>query len=167
MKKLMLLFTAFLFVTGSFAASVINPEIPKLKASDIFIPVGNNGKTISFMELSAISTKDFQFLTGEKMNFFERLSFNLSQKKLKKVINADGTIDNKKFEKLKFGENDKAGFRGGFFLGLILSVFGVLICPLNSATHKGDSYKRSKLNGVWIVLIGCGIVVLIGLLVLL
>jgi len=119
------------------------------------------------MELSAISTKDFQSLTGKKMKFFEKLSFKLGQKKFKNMINADGTVNNKKLEKLKFGENDGVGFGGGFFLGLILSIFGVLICPLNSATHKGDSYKRSKLNGVWIVLIGCGIVVLIGLLVLL
>ena len=167
MKKLLFLLTVLLFVSGSFASSVINPEIPKLKASEIFIPVGNNRKTISFMELSAISTKYFQSLTGKKMKFFEKLSFKLGQKKFKNMINADGTVNNKKLEKLKFGENDGVGFGGGFFLGLILSIFGVLICPLNSATHKGDSYKRSKLNGVWIVLIGCGIVVLIGLLVLL
>jgi len=167
MKKLMLLLTTVLFVTASFAFSVPGKEVPKFNAADIFIPIGNSGKTISFMELSEISTKDFQFLTGKKTNFFERLSFKLSQKKLKKMINADGTVDNKKFEKLKFGENDKAGFWGGFFPGLVLSLFGASICPVISATHKGDSYTRSKFNQVWIVLIGCAIVVLIGLLVLL
>ena len=163
MKKLMLLLTTVLFVTGSFAISVIKPEVPKLKASDIFIPVGNNGKTISFMELSAISTKDVQSLTGKKMNFFERLSFKFSQKKLKKMINADGTVDNKKFEKLKIASIEE-GFWAGFFLGLLLSVFGVLICLLISAAHKGDKYKGAAVKGS---LIGCGIGVLIALLTLL
>ena len=164
MKKLILIFTAVLFVTASFAFSVPGKEVSKFNVASIFIPVGNSGKTISFMELSAINTKDFQSLTGEKMNFFERLSFKLSQKKIKKMINADGTVDNEKFEKLKFGENDKASFWKGFIIGLLLSVIGVLICLLISVTHKGDSYKRSVFNGS---LVGCSVSVLILLLTLL
>jgi hypothetical protein len=164
MKKVILLFAAALFVTDSFASSAINPEFSKLKASEIFIPIGNNNKTISLMELSTISTKDFQSLSGKKMNFFERLSFKLSQRKLKTMINADGTVNNKKLEKLQFGNNDGVGFWGGFFLGLLLSIIGVLLCLIISAKKTGDSYKHAAITGS---LIGCGlglILVLIGLL---
>ena len=162
MKKVILLIAAVLFVTGSFASSVINPEFPKLKASEIFIPVGYSGKTISLMELSTISTKDFQSLSGKKMNFFERLSFKLGQRKLKKLINADGTLNNRILNKLKsFQSNEPDNgdlFLKGFLMGLVLGLFGVLIC---AAAGHGEN-KKSMMKGAWI---GFGIWLLIVLLI--
>ena len=163
MKKIILLFTLVLFVKGSFASSVINPEFPKPKASEIFIPVGNSGKMISLMELSTISTKDFQSLTGKQMNFFQRLSFKLGQRKLKKLIDADGILNNRTLDKIRSIQSNKPDDSGnsfikGFLMGLVLGLFGVMIC---AAAGHGEN-KQSMMKGAWI---GCGIWVLIVLLI--
>ena len=154
MKKIVLLFTVVLFSTSSFS-SAIKPVDPKLKASEIFIPIGNNGKQISVMELSTISTKDFQSLTGKKMNFFERLSFKLGQRKLRKLIDADGSLNNRTLTKIRSLQSNKPDDSGnlfvkGFFMGLALGLFGVMIC---AAAGHGEN-KKSMMKGAWI---GCGI----------
>ena len=46
--------------------ATIVPVQPALKASEIFLAVGKTGQLISLMELSKISSKDLQRLTGKK-----------------------------------------------------------------------------------------------------
>ena len=96
MKKILLFFTAIFLLAHSYATSIIS--VPKLNASEVYFPVGANGNTISLLELSTITTDRFETVTGRKMNFAEMISFKISQRKLRKSINPDGTIDNKRFE---------------------------------------------------------------------
>src|SRR5690348_11661667 len=108
MKKILLFVTAILLLAHSYATSII--PAPKLNANEIYLPVGANGTTISLLELSTITTDRFETVSGRKMNFAEKISFKISQRKLRKSINPDGTIDNKRFEKLLAKRGGETGF---------------------------------------------------------
>jgi hypothetical protein len=87
-----------------------------------------------------------QTLTERKMNFTERISFRIAQKKLRKNIAADGTIEKKKLEKFFLKRSGETGFHvGGFALGFFLGLIGVLIAYLIN-----DDYKRNRVKWAWI-----------------
>src|SRR5882757_309503 len=92
MKKILILFTTLFFLTQTYGTTTIKP--PKLKASDILIPIGNTGRSINLDELSVISSKDLQQLTGKRLKFSDKISFKMAQRKLRRTINEDGTINN-------------------------------------------------------------------------
>ena len=57
------------------------PETPfPINSSEVFIPVGNTGHLISLMDLSEISVKDFEKLSGQKMKLFDKIKFKLGQR---------------------------------------------------------------------------------------
>ena len=151
MRKFSLLILGVSVFIGSFA-SVIHP--PRLKASEIFFPVGKTGKTISLEELSKIKIKDLQLFTGHKMDFFDRLNFKTAQRKVRNMINLDGTIDSKKIDELTKRRDGETGFHlGGFALGFFLTWIGVII-----AYVINDDYKRNRVKWAWI---GFGTVVVL------
>lgn len=156
MKKLLLLFTAICFITSSFAAFEVKPVAKK--ASEIFLPVGQD-KKISLMELSTITINDFEKLTGKHLNFFDRIGFKAGQKKLRKSISFDGTINNKRLMKFTDSEGDHStGFHlGGFALGFFLGAIGVLIAYLSKSD---EDVRRNRIKWAWI---GLGAVVVIWL----
>ncbi len=89
-----------------------------------------------------------QNLTGKKMKFADRLMFKMGQGKLKRSINHDGTITSDKITKLVSakGTDMTSGFHlGGFALGLLLSLIGVLIAYLIN-----DDLKPSRVKWAWI-----------------
>ncbi|HEV8284856.1 MAG TPA: hypothetical protein VGQ09_11140 [Chitinophagaceae bacterium] len=135
----------FLIIANSFGTSnILSPG--KLKASEVYIPIGKTGKKISLLELSTISMSGLQTLTERKMNFTERISFRIAQKKLRKNIAADGTIEKKKLEKFFLKRSGETGFHvGGFALGFFLGLIGVLIAYLIN-----DDYKRNRVKWAWI-----------------
>lgn len=145
MKKTLLLLTTFYFFTSAFAAF----EIKSLnKANEIFLSVGKDIK-ITVMDLSVISIKDFEKLTGRHLNFFDRLGFSAGQKKLQKSIDPDGTINNQQL--LKF-TNPKEGHSvgsaiGWFFIGWFLSIIGVLLAYVIQAE---DTVKKHRIKWAWI-----------------
>ena len=118
-----------------------------MKASEIFVAVGSSGKTISLLDLSRMSVKEFQAYTGKKMNFANRLMFKAAQRKLRNDINPDGTMNSAKVAKMvSKGTSATSGFHlGGFILGLLLSVIGVLIAYLIK-----DELKPSRVKWAWI-----------------
>lgn len=157
MKKLFL-FTSFaLLLSISFATSPITaPPVKKLNAAEIFLPIGNTGKKISLLDFSKIKKHDLELLTGRKMKFFETIAFKAGQKKLRQSINPDGTIEKKKLAKFftKRAGGEEGFHAGGFFLGLILGLIGVLIAYLIKDDKKQNRVKWSWIGwGVWVIIV--------------
>jgi len=146
MKRLLLLSTAVLIFTASFAATT--PIKPRLKASEIMISIGN-GLRISILDLSRISIKEVQELRGEKLKFADRLAFKAAQKKLRNTINPDGTLENKVFKNLKRAEDHTTGFHlGGFALGFFVGLIGVIIAYIID-----DENKKNRVKWAWLGLL--------------
>lgn len=152
MKKIFLLLVVVLFAASSFA--VVAPTSKNPQASSIMLPVGKTGKTISLQDLSVISTRDFQLLTGNKMNLAERVGFKLAQKQIRSSINADGSVNSKKLASVVKKADGTSGFHlGGFALGFFLGLIGVLIAYLIKDEKKPNRVKWSWIGfGVWVVL---------------
>ena len=159
MKKVLLLLLATIVIAGSYATSVSETK-PVLNANQIFLPVGKTGKTISLMELSQISLRDFEVLTNQKMKFFDRLAFKAGQKKLRKNIAEDGTLKKKKLEKMmtKYYGGETGFHFGGFALGFFLGLIGVLIAYLIK-----DEYKKNRVKWAWIAV---GILLVLNIIIL-
>lgn len=146
--------------TPSVSLSLANTkpsEVPVLNANQIMLPIGNTGKTISLMALSEISVKDFETISGKKLGFFDKIGFKLGQRKLRNKIEADGTIKSKVMKKLasKMAADGETGFHvGGFALGLLLGLIGVLIAYLINDDKKSNRVKWAWIGwGVWVVIL--------------
>ena len=143
MKNYILLFLSFFIQAASFGFSgksiSINPAIP---ASELFVAVGKDANKISLLGLSKISVKEYQHLSGSKLNLFQRVSFKIAQKKLQHDINSDGTINTTTLKKYYSNEDHTTGFHfGGFALGFFLSLIGVGI-----AFFIGGDARRNRVN---------------------
>ena len=154
MKKLLLLLTAFCFFANSFASFEVKPV--SKKASEIFIPVGNTGQKISLMDLSNISVKDFENISGKHLNFFDRLIFKASQKKLKHSFNHDGTLNNKRLMKYMTDDSevttlDKIGW---LVKGLILGPLAVIFAYLLLKDDRRELIKWSWFGFIGFIIIG-------------
>ena len=143
MKKILaLLCIVFIFNFSVVSASVIEP---KVNASSILFPVGKTGQKISLLDLANIKMKDFEKLRGQKMKFADKIAFKTAQKKVRDNIDNDGTINSKKFNKF-FKKSGETGFHvGGFALGFLLGLIGVLIAYIIN-----DDYKRNRVKWAWI-----------------
>jgi hypothetical protein len=143
-KKIMSFLVVLFAFTAVQAFTSVTPTAPL--AQDVMLPVGKTGKFISLADLSTISPKNFAELSGTKMNFAQKAVFKLSQKQLKKSINADGTINSKKLNKfLKKAEG--GGFHlGGFALGFFLGLLGVLLAYV----AFNDDLKSQRVKWSWI-----------------
>jgi len=123
-----------------------------LKANEVYLPVGNTGQLISLMELSQISVKDFEKLSGKKMKFGDKIKFKLGQRDLKKNINEDGTFNSKKFDNYLESQSQSKRLLGinwaGLALGLFLSLIGVLIAYLLSGENKQNMIKWAWIGAI-------------------
>lgn len=156
MKKVFALLMAFALVAQSFAA--VNVTVPPKKASEVFIPIGNTGKQLSLQELSQIKIKDFEAFSGRNMKLADKVTFKLAQREIRKNISHDGTINSKKLNKFfnKAADGTSGFHLGGFALGFLLGLIGVLIAYL-----LNDDKKSNRVKWAWI---GLGVVVVIYLL---
>ncbi|MFN2439785.1 MAG: hypothetical protein ABR503_11345, partial [Chitinophagaceae bacterium] len=155
MKKAISLFLAFVILCSAYANNLSVPtlfsatptvEKPVLNAKNVKLRVGNTGKTISLMELSTINIKEFETLTNKKMKALDRVGFKLGQKKLRNKLEADGTIKSKAITKYasKMAQDGETGFHiGGFALGFLLGLIGVLIAYLINDDKKSNRVKWS------------------------
>jgi len=150
MKKVIILFAfiaSFSSINSTTNSIPSSAAKPPLKADEVYLPVGKTGHLISLMDLSRISVKDFETLSGEKMKFSEKVQFKLSQRQLKKSINEDGTFSRKSIEKYLTKPPVGGGgvfSLGGLLLGLFLSLIGVLIAYLIGKDNK------SRIRWAWI-----------------
>lgn len=97
MKRILTLSFCFsLFISSYAKTNVVLPkENPKLNANAVMIPVGKNGEKVSLMELSQMSTKNYEELTGRKMNLAKKIEFKLIQRNLRNSISENGTVKTK------------------------------------------------------------------------
>lgn len=165
MKRFFTLSLALFMVTAAIAKTNLvvlptKPKAPKVNANQILVPIGKNGETVSLMDLSRMKVKDLEAFSGEKMKLSEKIGFAIAQKQLRNNISSDGTINNKKLEKALAKAGGTSDFNlGGFALGLLLSIIGLLIAYL----IKGNNHA-SFIKWAWI---GFGISLVIWLIVLL
>ncbi len=103
MKRILTLSLALSFLVASFAAGTSTIVVPKKSstpnANEILVPIGKNGQKVSLMDLSNMKTKDFETLTGKKLNLTNKLALKIMQKKLKNSIDANGNINSKMLNK--------------------------------------------------------------------
>jgi hypothetical protein len=155
MKKIIAFFILIAAFSVAYSTATVGVK-PPVKANEVYLPLGKTGQLISLQELSSIKLKDFEKLTGKEMKFFDKLNFKLGQRQLKKSINADGTFSKKKVEKYfsKAAEGGGGFNAGGFFLGLLLGLIGVLIAYLIKDDKKRNRVKWAWIGwGVWVVIL--------------
>ncbi len=160
MRKCLLLVTAICFTFASIAS--LTPKNPPLKASEVFIPIGTAGERISLLDLSQLKIREYQELTGKKMKLMDKIAFKAAQRQLKNSINYDGTFNSKKIEKfIKKRSLAGEGFQaGGFFLGFLLGLIGVLIAYLINDDQKSNRVKWAWLGlAAWVVILLIALVV--------
>ena len=157
MRKVVLLLSAMFVLATSFAVTV-PPKKKTPKATEIYLPVGKAGELISLMGLAYAKPSELQQLTGKKMSFTDKMGFKVAQRKLRQSINNDGTINNKQLAKLaRKAGGDGTGFHlGGFALGFLLGLIGVLIAYLIN-----DDLKKARTKWAWI---GLGVVIILAIL---
>jgi hypothetical protein len=108
---------------------------------------------MSVEEFLSLTPKKFRQLTGEKLSIPQKISLKIAQKRVKQAIKNKEAVD----ETIMATAIDTSDFNiGGFILGLLLSVVGVLIAYL-----IGDS---TVIKWAWI---GFGIFLIIFLLAVL
>lgn len=148
MKRIITLSLALFLLATCFAGvNIVEPKKPaKINANNVLIPVGKNGEKISLMDLSRMKVKELEAITGNKMKLADKVGFTLAQKQLRNSINADGTINNKKLSKVAAKADDGSGFHlGGFALGFLLGLIGVLVAYLIK-----DDKKSARVKWAWI-----------------
>lgn len=145
MKKIALFLVTIAFQLAAFATLSSSPG--PMKASDVLLPVGKTGQKITLQELSMISIGDYQKLSGQHMSLFDRMGFKMAQRELRNSIREDGTLQSDRVAQLAQKAGDAAsGFHaGGFFLGLLLGLIGVIV-----AYVINDDKKRSRVKWAWI-----------------
>lgn len=146
MKKLLLLAAAFAVMTSSFASVTPTTDLPK-NASQMFMPIGKTGQSISLKDLAEISVADYEKLSGKEMKFMQKLAFKKGQKKLKKSMNADGTLTEKGAKRLApYFAGETGVHLGGLALGFFLGFIGILLAYV----AFDDDYKKNRIKWAWI-----------------
>ena len=86
MKKMIIFIGLAAFFSSAYSTTaLISPSSTKLpvRADEVYLPVGTTGRLISLMDLSKISVKDFETLSGKKMKFLDKVSFKIGQRQLR------------------------------------------------------------------------------------
>jgi hypothetical protein len=153
--KLMLRFSLLSFVMmifnlSSSALTLPSSEpVPPKSESTVAAPLAK----MNVQDFLALTPKKYKELTGEKLSLTQKISLKLAQKKIRKAIKNNESIDSADMA----NAIDSSDFNiGGFVLGLLLSVIGVLIAYL-----IGDT---SVIKWAWI---GFGVFLVIFLLAVL
>jgi hypothetical protein len=150
LRMLKLTMLTFVFVSfGLVSSGAVLPVEPLKKESTAVSPMS----TMTVEDFLSLTPKKYKELTGEKLSLTQKISLKLAQKKIRKALKNNENID----AATMANAVDTTDFNiGGFILGLLLSVIGVLIAYL-----IGDS---SVIKWAWI---GFGVFLIIFLLAVL
>jgi len=142
MKKIKLIMLAvfsiyaFAGFNSSYGFSIVKPDPSAL------------WKYMKASEFVKLSPKEFTAITGQKLNFFQRMQFNLTKMRMKH--------DLKKNPDLKITDYMKAGGSSSFQMDILWLILGFLIIGVILAyvTHQ-ESYKiTSAWIGLGLLLLG-------------
>lgn len=131
----------------------LTSAIPPVKTKKVVIEPSTEA-SITFRELLDLSPKQYTELTGEKLNFKEKLAFSFMKKKLRndKSLNLDEKVDVK-----KAAANASGGFNiVGFLVGLLFGLIGVALVHIFS---QDKAARRSSWMGFGVILIALLILV--------
>ena len=98
MRKIFVLIVILVSSTICFASNSI--LLPAKSAADAVITRGSTSHNISLLALSHMKVKDFEEMTGKRMNLGEKIVFKIAQKKLRNSLDDNGNVDKKKIKKL-------------------------------------------------------------------
>jgi hypothetical protein len=150
MKKITCLLITALLLNVCIAINPAADGSTPVKATEIMLPIGNTGNSISLADFSQLKPAEYEKLANVKLNFFDRIAYKRAMKKLRNSINADGTINNQRIVKMlgKTAVDSDSGFHlGGAALGFLLGLIGVLIAYLIN-----DDKKANRVKWAWIAL---------------
>ena len=119
------------------------------QADQVFITLTGTSISMNLIDYIQLKPLDFKTLTGHKLTFKETIALKITQKRIKKTIRKDGTVD-----VLAFDKQAKEPFKwhwGGFFLGLLLPILGMVI----AAFIKDDQRKNRTTSACIGTLIAC------------
>jgi hypothetical protein len=131
MKRLFTLSLSLLILGSAFSKSsvVVLPAKPvKLNANQLLVPIGKNGEKVSLMDLSTMRVKDYEEITGKKMNLSNKLAFKIIQKKLRNNMDANGNLNTK------------------------------MVASVVKITHKATTDKTRSYLRLWLIFLGIAIV---------
>jgi hypothetical protein len=151
MKKLIAFVLAIAVLNMSMAVTPPVDGVKPMNASSILIPIGKSGEKISLMEFSKLKPAEYEKIAKVKLRFFDRIAYKMAMKKLRKSIDKDGNITNKKVAKMftKPVDGDSGFHLGGFALGFLLGLIGVLIAYV----AFNDDYKSNRVKWSWLGLL--------------
>lgn len=166
MKKISVIVMAFAMLFSMSLSAATFPTKPTtepttLNAKNIMLPVGSTGQTISLYDLAYIGVKDFEKITNKNLKIWDEIGFKIGQRKLRDKLNADGTVKTDVAKKLmaKMADGETGFHGGGFALGFLLGLIGVLIAYLIN-----DEKKSNRVKWAWL---GLAAVVAINLVLIL
>ncbi len=144
MRKIILKFPVFLILIlgyNGFSFSIVKTSTPKTYISPTHIEYL---RASVFVELSA---KEFEVITGKKLNLTQRIYFKIIQRKLKHELrkNPDLLITN-------YYDPAKAKFKFDFLwfiIGGFIGPLGVLLAYI-SKSRKGGPTKKNMIISAWL-----------------
>lgn len=134
--SIIIFLSIFLFCQNGFSFSVVKPvvnaNVTDLKAAD-------------FIKLSA---KDFTSITGQKLNFFQKIYFKVMQRQVKRDLKKNpGLLMSQYID----GKTGKFKFSALWFvIAAFIGPLGVLLAYTSHPQKKDTLTKRDKTNSAWL-----------------
>ncbi len=126
LKLSLLSVTILLFNFSSSAVVVpVSTIIPEKVTESVAKPSPFAGMTVQ--DFLALTPKKYKELTGKKMTMSQKISLKIGQRKVKKMVKKNQQVD---LQSVAPGVDTSDFNIGGFVLGLLLGIIGVLIAYL-------------------------------------
>jgi hypothetical protein len=147
MGKIIFALLTLILTFSSYSTTIRSFTNPK--AEEVLIQIPCTKIQMTLADYVKLKPSGYKNLTGKKLNLKETIVFKITQKKIKKTIRKDGTIDMDAYHKA--AEEPFKWNWGGFFLGLLLPIVGLII----TAFFKDDQRKNRIDSAAIGTLIAC------------
>lgn len=127
---------------------------------ELFLQEPQTGQLVSLETYLERTPREYRQITGKKMKLAEKISLKINQHRLKKCIRKDGTVNITKLKRIM--ENEFQFNFGGFMLGLLFWLPGVLIAALIDHKKKPKNMLSSAIIGAVCITFLGSIVIAIG-----